>query len=430
LLRGKRDWESLDGRLAAERRKAEAEAIRLELGASTVGDVRSLVRAKVSSDEPWVLVGGPPCQAYSLVGRARNKGNPHYSAALDHRQTLYVEYLQILADHVPPVFVMENVKGLLSAKLHRLRMFDRIREDLADPAKALKRENRTSSTRGPRYEICPLVPPLDLLGDDPKGYVVRSELFGVPQRRHRVILLGIRSDIAHGPLKQLLPTWPASTVDATICSLPRLRSGLSKEPDSDIEWTDRLQSFRNEKWVRSLPLPVKRKIERTLRDLRPPAMSRGSDYLQLRSGAVVLNHSTRGHMACDLKRYLFASSFASVFGNSPALSDFPEELLPNHANIQRALGDGMFADRFRVQVATEPATTVTSHIAKDGHYYIHPEPAQCRSLTVREAARLQTFPEDYFFCGPRTAQYQQVGNAVPPMLAQQVAGVVADLLGV
>jgi len=139
-------------------------------------------------------------------------------------------------------------------------------------------------------------------------------------------------------------------------------------------------------------------------------------------------------MQSDLHRYFFAACYGLVGrcdgrASSPKLAEFPPSLLPDHDNIDRdSPGTAHFADRFRVQVWDEPATTVTSHIAKDGHYFIHPDPRQCRSLTVREAARVQTFPDDYIFLGTRTAQYHQVGNAVPPLLAEKLAGVVYGVL--
>jgi DNA (cytosine-5)-methyltransferase 1 len=129
----------------------------------------------------------------------------------------------------------------------------------------------------------------------------------------------------------------------------------------------------------------------------------------------------------DLKRYLFAAKFARKYGFSPKLRDYQrysEALLPDHANAK----SGKFSDRFRVQLEDSPATTVTSHISKDGHYFIHYDPSQCRSFTVREAARIQTFPDNYIFCGSRTAQYHQVGNAVPPFLAKKLAEVVYHIL--
>jgi DNA (cytosine-5)-methyltransferase 1 len=140
---------------------------------------------------------------------------------------------------------------------------------------------------------------------------------------------------------------------------------------------------------------------------------------------VVVQHETRGHIPDDLGRYLFAAAWAASGRNvSPKLAEFPDFLQPKHRN--RSTGD--FADRFRVQCAGRPSTTVTSHISKDGHYFIHPDPMQCRSLTVREAARLQTFPDNYVFSGPRTAQYHQAGNAVPPFLAKQIAEALVGLL--
>ncbi len=136
------------------------------------------------------------------------------------------------------------------------------------------------------------------------------------------------------------------------------------------------------------------------------------------------NVECRAHMPGDLARYLFTAAYGRAVGRSPRSSDFPKALAPRHRNWS----SGKFADRFRVQLAGEQATTVTSHIAKDGHTYVHPDPSQCRSLTLREAARLQTFPDNYFFHGSRSSQYVQVGNAVPPYLALQIAGVVARVV--
>jgi DNA (cytosine-5)-methyltransferase 1 len=142
----------------------------------------------------------------------------------------------------------------------------------------------------------------------------------------------------------------------------------------------------------------------------------------------LLGHATRSHMDDDLGRYLFVAAYGKANGKSPHLKDFPKKLLPNHQNVDITLPDQKFSDRFKVQVWDHPASTITSHISKDGHYFIHPDPSQCRSLTVREAARIQTFPDNYCFEGGRTDQYHQVGNAVPPYLAKQLAEIVYGVL--
>jgi DNA (cytosine-5)-methyltransferase 1 len=148
-------------------------------------------------------------------------------------------------------------------------------------------------------------------------------------------------------------------------------------------------------------------------------------YLDARLGGV-LQHETRSHMRSDLHRYLFASCFAESQRYAPTLRNFPPRLLPAHVNVDEETIP--FVDRFRVQLGKFPSSTVVAHIAKDGHYYIHPDPSQCRSLTVREAARLQTFPDNYFFEGNRTEQYAQIGNAVPPLLARKIANVILKFL--
>src|SRR5205823_4654294 len=136
------------------------------------------------------------CQAYSLAGRSRNKGEEDYDAETDEKQYLYKEYLQIIADHHPPVFVMENVKGLLSATVNEQRMFDRILNDLHSPADAVARDGRVvAKRRQDGYRIFSLVSD-GMFGDGELiNYVVRAERYDVPQARHRVILLGIRDDL-------------------------------------------------------------------------------------------------------------------------------------------------------------------------------------------------------------------------------------------
>lgn len=427
IAAGRTDWSALAERFPLEAAQAGAEARCLELGRAGVATTRELIDKSVRTDGAWVLIGGPPCQAYSLVGRSRNKGITGYEPELDHRQTLYVEYLQIVADHAPPVFVMENVKGILSAQLHSQLLFKRILEDLAEPSKALAREGRRTVGPSSHYSIRALSVPPDLFAEDPNKFVIRSELFGIPQRRHRVILVGVRSDV-QGEVLALQEQPSQLSVRKALASMPKLRSGFSKEVDSDAQWLDTIRSFRTKPWFRKVDAAVAQYMTHVLGNAGVPAGSRGAEVVRHR-GHIVLNHSSRGHITLDLQRYFFASAFAAVHERSPVLAEFPAEILPMHENVRGALGSGLFADRFRVQLFGSPSTTITSHISKDGHYYIHPDAAQCRSLTVREAARLQTFPDDYFFCGPRTSQYHQVGNAVPPKLAEQIASSISGILG-
>ncbi len=221
--------------------------------------------------------------------------------------------------------------------------------------------------------------------------------------------------------------------------MPQLRSGITEGKDSDAAWLKAFATIQERRWFKKMetlsPEGVFKAALDASRVLTVPPAGRGSEFLTCTPTVAhrpdwyldpkldgVCNHTSRAHITKDLYRYFYAACFAAVQKCSPRLADFPIDLLPSHKNIVDAIViQNMFLDRFRVQPWSKPATTVTSHISKDGHYYIHPDPKQARSLTVREAARLQSFPDNYFFTGPRTAQYIQVGNAVPPLLAHEIA---------
>jgi len=429
--------------------KAKKEAQKIELGKDKPTEVYKKIRDAIDGDE-CILIGGPPCQAYSLVGRARNAGKKDYVDTEDHRNYLYKEYLKIISKFQPKVFVMENVKGILSAKVGNEKIFDSIREDLQNPYNATK-VKADKGRKKHEYKIYSLVTKTDDT-PDPHDFIIRTEDYGIPQARHRVILLGVRQDIADklDDFERLQTVDDKPTVRHVISDLPNLRSRLSKSKDSTDAWRDSIVRM-NEEMLGQLKNDdhVPNKVYNELIDqlekiLKSPSKT-GKDKGLKRSksgyneklsselqkwykddelGYSIVNHETRGHIVSDLHRYIYYSTFAKKMKVSPKSNNLPRVLWPNHDNFDT----GKFADRFRVQRADHPGTTVTSHISKDGHYFIHYEPKQCRSLTVREAARIQTFPDNYYFVGNRTQQYVQVGNAVPPFLAFKIAKIVNKII--
>lgn len=185
-LRGEITRKQLYDRYPANKAHADRSALRFSLGPENHETVRQLITNRLKSEKRWALVGGPPCQAYSLVGRSRMMGDPEFEK--DIRHFLYREYLRIIIDHAPPVFVMENVKGLLSAKVDGQLVINRIISDLVSPKAALG-----TSENGLGYKLYSLSED-ELPGDetDPRLFLVRAEEFGVPQARHRMFIVGCR----------------------------------------------------------------------------------------------------------------------------------------------------------------------------------------------------------------------------------------------
>ncbi|MDD4736550.1 MAG: DNA (cytosine-5-)-methyltransferase [Kiritimatiellae bacterium] len=304
-----------------------------------------------------LLIGGPPCQAYSLVGRSRDKNRMKG----DERNYLFTQYAEFLKRYMPTYFVFENVEGLLSAKDEvGVLYFDKMKQRFSD------------------------------LGYSIEYRVLKASDYGIPQDRKRIVLVGHKGGEAG------FYPFPEKSVSDDFCindlfaDLPSLRAGQGK-----VFWGGS-HAYPNRSCL------MKKGILSP--DLTPP----------------LTFHVARPHIAQDLEIYRKVVAAWDKDACRPNYNDFPDSL-KTHRNRTA------FIDRFKVVAGNRTAShTVVAHIAKDGHYYIHPDIEQNRSLTPREAARLQTFPDDYFFEGVsetpgRTASYKQIGNAVPVLLAQQIA---------
>jgi DNA (cytosine-5)-methyltransferase 1 len=405
--------------------EAEVEVICKSINQVSQVDIIKSIKKRLNPHRPLVLIGGPPCQAYSLVGRARNSKLIKDNAEkwqFDKRRTLYKRYLYFIRQLQPDVFVMENVKGMLSATIEDELVFNKVRHDL--------------KSIGGKYKLYSLVTDKDPESLEANDFIIQSENYGIPQKRHRVIILGVSKHITKCP--SILSPKPEITVEECIGDLPKLRSSFSKK---EKQYMDNAESWKS--LVSSFLVKAGAGDGAVISEYTGGewVLCNGNDgtlstWYRPHKMSGVPNHASRSHIAKDIERYVHFATRAEEWGFSPKIGDLPIELLPDHRNVDILRGltpkghvNIAFSDRFRVQIRDEPSTTITSHISKDGHYYIHYDPAQARSLTVREAARLQTFPDDYRFEGTRTSQYHQVGNAVPPYLAYQIAEIVKGLLG-
>ncbi|WP_035693819.1 DNA cytosine methyltransferase [Flavobacterium soli] len=306
----------------------------------------------LENKEVDLIVGGPPCQAYSLVGRARSEDN----MKSDPRNYLYVQYANYLERYQPKMFVFENVLGLKSA----------------GKGIYLKNMERLFNKKGYTIEV----------------FTVNAENFGVLQKRKRLIIIGYRNDfVPNLPDFENFKGGLTSSVDTIFSDLPELQAGTGV--DKFTNYSSKTNSYLEQSYIRN-----------------------GIDILT--------QHIARPHSIQDKKIYQIAVNKWNDKMERLNYNDLPEDL-KTHKNRTS------FTDRFKVVANNIQAShTVVAHIAKDGHHYIHPDIEQNRSISVREAARLQSFSDDFYFEGVkeganRTAAFKQIGNAVPPLMANFIA---------
>ncbi|WP_048151976.1 DNA cytosine methyltransferase [Methanolacinia paynteri] len=302
-----------------------------------------------------IVIGGPPCQAYSLAGRGRDKKGMKD----DPRNYLYRHYISFLEAFEPEMFVFENVKGITSAKDQTIFPDIFLRCKMAG------------------YHI------------DSEPRIINASKFGVLQNRERIIIIG----------------WK----EGSNYSYPEFKQS----------------SLRGKVWDLLNDLP-KQQAVKTNEDIFLPYVGECSEYARaakIRNGfGGVRHHAARYHNERDREIYRRAiRKWKHGEGTRLKYNELPEHL-QTHENKKD------FLDRYKVVNGNDHSHAVLAHLAKDGHYFIHPDIKQARSLTVREAARLQSFPDDYFFEGPRSAKYTQIGNAVPPLMAEGIAGKIRKML--